>query len=149
MAKIISFSWTSPALVARAKSCTRRDWNERYALSFREGELVQAWDRSPRVKGSRQIAWIRLTQDPSWEHMSSMPDSDYEAEGFKYFSEHPNLRGRNGVPLASSLPGFLAWRIGGGSMWVVRFKLEEILGGAYGPPNLRTDDQPTNGGAQR
>lgn len=40
--RIISFAWTSPALLAGAKTVTRRDWDDSYARRFSAGELVAA-----------------------------------------------------------------------------------------------------------
>jgi hypothetical protein len=33
----LSFAWTTPALIADRKSCTRRDWSADYAARFRDG----------------------------------------------------------------------------------------------------------------
>jgi len=56
---IISFAWTTPAFVARQKTCTRRDWNDRYAKQFVPGRMAQAWDQQPRY-GGRRIGTIEL-----------------------------------------------------------------------------------------
>ena len=61
--RIISFAWTTPALLAGAKTVTRRDWKGRHGMAFHEGDFVQAWDRSPRV-GGKQVATIQLTESP-------------------------------------------------------------------------------------
>lgn len=45
--KIISFGWTIEALLDGQKTCTRRNWNEKYALSFHAGDLIQAWKELP------------------------------------------------------------------------------------------------------
>lgn len=47
---IISFSWTTPALLVLLKTCTRRDWNWGYAKRFRKGDFLQAWNFSPRFR---------------------------------------------------------------------------------------------------
>ena len=127
MAKIISFAWTTPALLAGRKTCTRRNWDRSYALSFYEGESVQAWNTSPRNVRARprQLAWIRLIATPCWEPLERMPDSDYEAEGFAFLAQQPR---RSGGPVGdASWESFQKWRDSGESMWVVRFKLKELL----------------------
>ena len=52
------------AIFAGAKTVTRRIWTDRHAAHFREGQLVDAWDQLPRVRGSHKVAEIRLTQAP-------------------------------------------------------------------------------------
>lgn len=119
--KSISFAWTTPALLAGRKTVTRRDWKESWARSFREGELVGAYDRQPRFQG-KQVAVIRLTEAPYLESTAQAPDSDYEAEGFGYLQER-------GIMVDGLLPEKLwrVWRVSPRSMWVVRF---ELVGGA-------------------
>lgn len=125
--KSISFAWTTPALLAGAKTCTRRDWKPRWAASFREGELVAAWNRDRRVHGAHQVGVIRLTQHPSYEPLAYMPDSDYVAEGFAWFMENPEeLPARRG-PMGVSWTAFEAWRQSNSSLWVVRFELVKVL----------------------
>ncbi|MBW2053822.1 MAG: ASCH domain-containing protein [Deltaproteobacteria bacterium] len=51
--KIVSFAWTTEALLAGRKTVTRRCWNERYAGRFKSGDLVQAYDRNP--SGGRTV----------------------------------------------------------------------------------------------
>jgi hypothetical protein len=78
--KIISFAWTTNALSQDKKTVTRRFWKDDYARRFRKGDLVAAYDRSPRFKG-KQVATIRLTQDPYKEPLSLMTDAEEKAEG--------------------------------------------------------------------
>ncbi len=115
---IISFNWTVPALRARAKTCTRRDWAERYAQSFRRGELVQAWDKLPRAGGKR-IGTIQLTADPV--QTSDLPITDWVREGFQYLSDR-------GIMLNGKTPEVLwmDWRTKRTSLWVIRFRIKEI-----------------------
>ena len=120
--KIISFGWTWPALFAEAplrKTVTRRDWDADYAASFKAGELIQAYDKSPRFGGKR-IALIKLGQAPYFEPVSDMPDDDYEAEGFAYLNANRHLLPKS-MPYDVSKMGFNAWRKSGEHMWVVRF----------------------------
>ena len=60
MAMIISVAWTAPAVRARAKFCTRRDWPDRYAALFHKGATVQLYDKTPRA-GGKFICLVRLT----------------------------------------------------------------------------------------
>ena len=87
---IISFAWTTPALLAGRKTCTRRLWSERTYWSLvkawhRRQRLHQAWDKSP-LAGGRQVGWIRLTCKPYRQRLADMPESDLEAEGFPWAS---------------------------------------------------------------
>ena len=119
---IISFAYTTPALLEGQKTVTRRDWKDEHAAKFRPGVLVDAYDRTPRRRG-RKVATIRIlsvTREPD----AAMPDSDYEAEGFAYLHQL-------GIGAAAghdtSRDGFAAWRESGESSWVVRFELVEVL----------------------
>jgi hypothetical protein len=122
---IISFAWTTPALLAGQKTVTRRDWSWRHAAKFRSGELVDAYDKNPRFGGKR-VAVIRLTERPMRAPLGRMPDSDYEAEGFAYMSAHGVRLSVNG-PLPTR-DYFEGWRRSGESLWVVRFELVEVCG---------------------
>jgi hypothetical protein len=123
--KIISFAYTVPALLANRKTCTRRAWNDDYARRFKKGDMIKAYDRSPRF-GGKQVAIIQLTCDPTYEPMIEMPNSDYWAEGFGYLNENRHLLPKS-MPYDVSLAGFRDWQNDGSSMWVIRFKVVEIL----------------------
>lgn len=126
--KIISFAWTSPALLAGAKTVTRRDWDDDYARRFSAGELVAAYNRSPRHRGE-QIATIRIVSVTK-ERDSETPDSDYAAEGFAWFEQHPEQlpKGERVRYLETvTWESFERWRCGSGSSWVCRFTVEEIV----------------------
>ena len=118
--RIISFAWTTPALVAGHKTCTRRDWNDEYAAKFQAGDLLAGWDKSPRFKG-HQVAVIRLTVKPYKEPTKMAPESDWEAEGFAYLSSI-------GAKVNGMTPEELwqIWHSQDSSLWVVRFELIEI-----------------------
>lgn len=126
MAHIISFAWTTPALISGNKSCTRRDWNPNYARRFRRGDIVIAYDRQPR-NGGKPIARLRLTQDVTHERDADAPDSDWAAEGFAWFQQRYGDHLSNGRDV--SWKGFCDWRKDGGSSWVVRFEVLEYLRG--------------------
>jgi hypothetical protein len=119
--KIISFSWTTPAVKARRKSVTRRDWDRGYAHTFQKGELVQAYDRSPRFGGKR-FGMIGILEKPYVESTDQIPDSDWEAEGFAY------LEGI-GATMNGMTPRRLwdMWHLKPSFQWVVRFEIIEIF----------------------
>ena len=85
--KIISFAWTTPALLAGRKTCTRRNWTTNYALKFKAGEIEQAYNRNPRIGGKR-VGLVRLTEDPYPELTGEAPDSDFEAEGLAWMEDN-------------------------------------------------------------
>lgn len=113
---IISFAHTSPALLAGAKTVTRRDWTAAHAAKFRTGMLVDAWDHSPRVRG-RKVATIRLTKDP---YVESSADAlgDFWAEGFGYLEEHGAAAIVRGI--------CLDWVDRPRPLFVVRFELVSV-----------------------
>ena len=113
--KIISFAWTTPALIAGRKTVTRRDWDRDYAERFQAGELIAAYDRSPRFKG-KQVATIRLTEKPHF--CNETPIEDWEGEGFAYLESI-------GAKVNGHTPRELwdDWREETPFMWVVRFEV--------------------------
>lgn len=84
---IISFAWTTAALLAGAKTVTRRDWKKQHAMQFAKGKLVDAYDRSPRTHG-RKVATIRILRDPYVAWSTDLTDEDYEREGFNWLKAH-------------------------------------------------------------
>tara|TARA_Y100000310_G_scaffold105118_1_gene103490 strand:- start:249 stop:611 length:363 start_codon:yes stop_codon:yes gene_type:complete len=116
--RIISFTYTTPALLAGKKSVTRHDWKEEYARQFRAGDLVQAYDRSPRAGGKR-VAIIRLLIQPY--QLEYLSDVDWYGEGFHWMTEQ-------GLTLGGVQPETVwqQWREHGVShLWVVRFQIAE------------------------
>lgn len=121
---IISFGWTTPAILAGRKTVTRREWDPDYADRFYEGQVVDAWNTSPRnTRGNpRKIATIKLTAKPYLERAREAPDEDYEGEGFAYLTEIG--RKVNGhTPEAM----WRAWKLENPQLWVVRFEILEVL----------------------
>lgn len=116
----ISFGWTAPAIEAQQKTCTRRHWKDSHARKFRQGDWVIACDKAL-FRGGKEIKVIKLTADPAREPISTMPDSDYEAEGFAYLAEHPELIPAS-MPYDVSFMGFRFWRNSGAVLWTVRFE---------------------------
>lgn len=141
MSRIISFAWTTPALLAGQKTCTRREWDHGYAARFKAGDLVAAYNRSPRARGV-EVATIRLTAAPTYEPLSDMPDSDYEAEGFGWMAANPTS-----VPKkidgswfnfdALGWPHFRESQASSGAMHVIRFELVAFHG-----PNILAQVRP-------
>ena len=119
--KIISFAHTTPALLAGRKTVTRREWNPRYAQSFEAGDLVQAYDRSPRI-GGKKVCEIRLTREPYLSN--EYPEEDFEGEGFRYFEQVDGSAAILGLP-AREL--WAKWQRERPYFWVVRFELVEAL----------------------
>ncbi len=119
--RIISFAWTTPALVAGHKTCTRRDWAPGWAVRFQTGDLVAAYDRSPRYRG-KQVAVVRLTARPYPESTRDAPETDYEAEGFAFLS-------KIGAKVDGMTPEALwrLWHISARLLYVVRFELVEVM----------------------
>ena len=121
---IISFAWTTPALLAGRKSVTRRNWKPSHAAKFRKGMVSDAWDKSPRFHG-KDVATIRLLETPYLESTLLMPDSDYEAEGFKFLEENPELVSKKLGPINRDF--FEKWRKADELLYVVRLELVEVF----------------------
>jgi len=76
----ISFAWTMEALLAGLKTATRRDWTNSHAAKFHEGDLVDAYDRNPRI-GGKKGAVVRLTVTPFRQWLHDVTDEDEVKEG--------------------------------------------------------------------
>lgn len=135
---IISFGWTTPALLAGHKTVTRRDWKAQHAEKFKAGMLVDAWNTSPRNvhMNPRKVAVIRLTQDPYLQQTRQAPTEDWDAEGFEYLSA-------NGFLVAGKTPEALwnEWHRHGnyGALYVVRFEVVEYIEAALLPQALASN----------
>ena len=128
----ISFAWTTAALLAGRKTVTRRMGSDDYYGRFQAGDILTAWDRSPRFKG-KPIAKIELTEKPYIEPLFLMPDADYEGEGFAYFDANPEIipkywhktfKERN---ISTFRQWFTISQDCMDPMWVIRFKVLEII----------------------
>lgn len=135
MPRIISFAWTTPALLAGQKTVTRRDWEPAYARRFHKGDIVLAYDRTPRV-GGKQVATIRLTTDPYFERGCDTPHDDWEAEGFAYLES-------KGITLKGVQPTAIwrGWKATTDGLWVIRF---EVVLAACAQPQI-ADERPCSG----
>lgn len=125
---IISFAWTTAALLAGRKTVTRRQWMRSYAEKFYKGQIIDAYDKQPRFGGKR-IAVIQLTHDPVYQLDADMPDADFEGEGFAFMAEHPELipKAFQMRPMETMIDRFGLWRESGGRSWVIRFKLVQVI----------------------
>lgn len=119
--KIISFAWTTEALLAWVKTKTRRHWNDRYARSFKAGELVQAYDKLSRAGGKR-VAIVRLTRDPYQERTSKMGYADYYAEGLAWMETKGYL-----IKGVTPFKFFQNWIAADELVWVICFEVIKIL----------------------
>lgn len=125
---MLSFGWTTEAVLARAKDTTRRDWKRSHAEKYHDGMLLDAWNASPRnpSKNPHKVAIIRLTADPVLESTLNAPPEDYAREGFTY------LQAR-GIRVDGLLPDELwaNWHNPhlARDLWVVRFDVVEYLEG--------------------
>jgi len=106
--RIVSFAWTTEALLAGLKTVTRRFWKDSHARRFHKGDLVQAWNKSPwctRWEGPRprKVATIHLTADPFKQSLYLITDEDERKEGglwgsAKAFREMMLAQGKGHVP---------------------------------------------------
>jgi len=124
---IISFAWTTPAFLARRKSATRRDWDDVYAARFKPGDLVQAWDKTPRCRGAKRIGTIKIVSVKKESYNEVLVD-DWEAEGFAYLDSIGavcQLKPRLMTPAML----FQQWALSfdEDTCWVVRFEIVEVL----------------------
>jgi hypothetical protein len=117
---IISFAWTTPALLAGAKTMTRRDWTHDHARRFTVGRLVDAWDRSPRTRQGRKVAVIKITREPYRSSTVDLTEDDYRREGFEWLREHGHRQ-----TVAKVME---SWGVNPREVWVVEFELVEVLG---------------------
>lgn len=117
---IVSFSWTTPALLAGAKTMTRRDWTHAHAAKFTVGRLVDAWDRSPRTGKGRKVATIRITREPRRESTSAISRDDYRREGFTWLQEHGYYGQVEDI--------ICSWGLNPREVWVVEFELVSVVG---------------------
>lgn len=121
---IISFAWTTPAVKARRKSVTRREWDRDYVRRFKAGQFVQGWDKSPRA-GGKQFGVLCLLRDPYLESTDEMPASDWECEGFAYLESI-------GATVKGVTPREVwdAWKLQPVYLYVIRFEIVEIFNNA-------------------
>jgi len=119
---IVSFAWTSAALLSGHKSCTRREWDPVHAEHYRAGMVVDAWDRLPRVKGAKRIGTIRVSRPP-YRQMShlTLPE-DFHREGFAWLQRYGTT---DDVVRVSEI--WAGWRTHPVDLWVLEFELVSTI----------------------
>ena len=110
--KIISFAWTSEALLKKKKTVTRRTWKNKYASQFKVGDRCVAYNKNPRL-GGKPIAIIQIT-DIYKEKLKDMPVSDLKNEGGLWKTK------KEFIELFDSPEQVV---------WVIRFEVARILKG--------------------
>lgn len=140
--------WTLPALLMGQQTVARVPWSDRTAKQFAVGDVVPVYARLPR-RGGRPLALAEITAAPVREPLSAMPDSDYEASGWKWLYEHPEVfQGIFGRAVSRhdfSPQAYNAWRKRQGQLWTVRFRLVAILAvpsPVAEPPELEAAELP-------
>jgi hypothetical protein len=123
---IISFAKTTGALIAGAKTVTRREWSYKHAAlvtrQFVEGKTFDAWNYSPRVtsRNPHKVATIRLTQAPYQEWSADCTHIDeLRREGFEWMEENGL-----GDEVRAIILGWLQQPL---MLWVVRFEVVEVV----------------------
>lgn len=126
---IVSFALTTPALLAGAKTVTRRTWSPKTAAKFKAGQLVDAWDHVPRVTGAKKVAVIRITKDPWIQNSRELVEQDYFLEGFAYLDRHPDTEGHKLARFSGNTwrDAFEEWRRSAEDCYVIEFELAEIV----------------------
>jgi hypothetical protein len=136
---IISFAWTTPALLAGAKTVTRREWSPMHAARFHAGDLVDAYDKSPRAQGHK-VATIRIARDPYQQRTSKMHDvGEYEREGIRWLALN-GLRPPGDFFHTSWADWWHAWKAADLLVWVVEFELVEVV--VPPPPAKKRSSRP-------
>ena len=128
---IVSFAWTTEALLAGRKKRTRRYWSADYAKRFKEGSQHQAYNRLARV-GGHQVGTIILAQAPYIQPTNLMSEEDYELEGLKYMEEkglYIPVRTIDGkrVPPMHPRRFFEVWREKNANPFVIDFDFHPLL----------------------
>jgi len=135
---ILSFGYTTDALLAGVKTVTRRDWHDKYAQQWmnRVGELADAWNTSPRVisKNPHRIATIRLL---GVQLTQSYPDEDYELEGLRWMEDNGLAMpvGYHRDPVKPSVY-WRAWQQYRPLLYRVEFEVVEYLEGPLALPGV-------------
>lgn len=79
--RIISFAWTTAALLKGKKTVTRRRWKKPLV---KVGDLAQAYNRSPRFQG-RRVAIIKILK-VSQERLCDITDKEERKEGHLWYN---------------------------------------------------------------
>lgn len=133
---IVSYNWTTAALVNGAKTQTWRDWAQDYARKFKPGNLIKGYDRGPRNRG-QHVATLRVVSCQEYRS-SQMLDSFYETEGLKFYFDHPEMApkhifGEPFTPYLVSRERFNRWRQDAEWGYVLTTELLDIIHPAADP----------------
>ena len=94
MMMIISFAKTKQEIIDEIKWSTRRKWADDYAMKFRVGAIVQAYDKSPR-NGGKRLKYIRIVRKyKQWLH--EMTENDLKREGGRWKTVEEFMKEFNG-----------------------------------------------------
>jgi len=113
----ISFAWTTDAVILEKKWRTRRNWARSHAMKFREGQVVDFWDKSPRIHG-QNMGQIKLLSSPYLQRAGKMTDEDYDAEGLEWMQKNYILIGDE-----QAKDFFERWKKENLLLYVIEFKL--------------------------
>lgn len=122
----VSFGHTWPALIAKAKDVTRRDWKERTAKWFQPGRQFVCLDKDIRY-GGVEVARATVTRCYK-QSLADMPEDHYEREGMAWFEDHPLLLPESAHGSVWCPEGvvnritFDRWRRSGGDVYVLEFE---------------------------
>ena len=113
---IISFAWTTDSFLANAKDMTRRYWKDSHARKFKEGTIVDAYDKLP-YRGGEKIGKIKIVKRPYQQRTGEMTEVDYKREGLLWMEQ-------NNVTINGQKPRdfFEKWKKKNDLVWVVEFK---------------------------
>ena len=117
---IISYAWTTPALLALRKHRTRRHWQDSYAERWLAGSTHKAYDHLPRAHG-KQVGTVTLKRHPFKENTKLMTEVDYELEGLKYMEEQGLFVKVSRGVFITPRSFFDQWREAGELVWVIDF----------------------------
>ncbi len=125
---IVSFAWTTDALLAGQKKRTRRSWNDDYAMKFRVAGRADAYNQLPRVGGHKVGDLNNLSLFK--QRTSLMTEEDYELEGLKYMEANGlfiPVRTAEGkrVPAMHPRRFFEEWRLVNELVWVLDFEFKQ------------------------
>lgn len=113
---IISLAWTTDVFLANAKNVTRRYWKPSHAKKFKEGDIVQAYDKIP-LHGGKNIGCIKITKKPYLQPTGNMTENDYAREGFLWMEQQgKKIKGEHPRTF------FEKWRNQNDTVWVVEFE---------------------------
>ena len=113
----ISFAWTTDAVIMEQKGCTRRNWAHSHAVKFREGQVVDFWDKSPRIHG-QNMGQIELLRSPYRQRAGKMTEEDFVAEGLEWMQKNYILIGDT-----QARDFFARWKKENALLYVIEFKL--------------------------